>query len=190
MSDAQKFIDYYEVLQVSPNCSPKMLESAYRQLAKMYHPDHSKTANVEQFKKVVEAYRFLRDASARAEYDARHRTRSVDEDSAPANPRSPLAEDNAASDADMHERILSILYRRRREKAQDAGLGNYHIQETVGCSDEHFEFHLWYLKSKGYIEMTEQGTMAITIDGVDHVISLSRAARTEKRLLTQLDLAD
>ena len=53
------------------------------------------------------------------------------------------------------------------------------------CSHEHFEFHKWYLKEKGYIVLTEQGTLAITIQGIDHVISLSRTSKAEKLLISQ-----
>ena len=52
------------------------------------------------------------------------------------------------------------------------------------CSDESFEFHVWYLKSKGYLEITEQSELAITIDGVDHVIAMSRTIE-ERKLLTK-----
>jgi curved DNA-binding protein len=55
----------------------------------------------------------------------------------------------------------------------------------LNCSDEHFEFHTWYLKAKGFIEITEQGTLAITIQGVDHVIDISRTNMMEKLLIAQ-----
>ena len=60
MNEEQPFVDYYRILQVSPNCDSKILEAAYRHLAKIYHPDHPETADVARFKEVVEAYRMLR----------------------------------------------------------------------------------------------------------------------------------
>jgi curved DNA-binding protein len=75
------------------------------------------------------------------------------------------------------------LYKRRREDAQNAGVPPFYLQEMLNCSDEHFEFHKWYLKEKGFIAITEQGTLAITIQGVDHVISMSRTTRAEKLLI-------
>lgn len=183
MSGADTFTNYYDVLQVSPNCTLKVLESAYRHLAKAYHPDHPETADLDRFTQVVEAYRSLREPALRAEYDDKHRARIFGEEAEHRSDVDPFNACSAASDADVHERMLLLLYRRRRESARDAGIGNYHLQESVGCSDEHFEFHAWYLKSKGFIEITEQGTLAITIDGVDHVISLTRASQERTRLL-------
>ena len=61
----------------------------------------------------------------------------------------------------------------------------YYLQRMLDCSDENFEFHAWYMKSKGYIEITQEGKLAITIDGVDHVISMSRTAEAEKLLIAQ-----
>jgi curved DNA-binding protein len=78
-----------------------------------------------------------------------------------------------------------MLYRRRRENALDAGVSDYLIQEQLNCTPEVFEFHRWYLKSKGFIETTEQGTLAITVDGIDHVMSTSRTAKVEKLLIGQ-----
>jgi hypothetical protein len=37
--------------------------------------------------------------------------------------------------------------------------------------NEHLEFHLWYLREKGWIRRTESGTVAITVEGVDRANS-------------------
>ena len=66
---ADNFIDYYEILQVSPGCNAKTLEAAYRHLAKMYHPDHPSTADSEKFNEVISAYKVLRKPSGRTKYD-------------------------------------------------------------------------------------------------------------------------
>ena len=46
-------------------------------------------------------------------------------------------------------------------------------------------FAMKYLKQKGFIEVTEHGTVAITVEGIDHVISLSRTTAAEKLLIGQ-----
>jgi curved DNA-binding protein len=186
MSESAAFVDYYDILQVSPNCQAKALETAYRFLAKKYHPDRAETADVTKFNEVIEAYRVLRDPDRRSEYNFRYAAHRADEGfSFTTEEESAGDEKDALSDAEAHAKLLQFLYKRRRENAQDAGVGRFWVQEMLNCSDEHFEFHIWYLKAKGLIEVTEQGTLAITIEGVDHVITTSRTARRERLLLAQ-----
>jgi curved DNA-binding protein len=183
MASAQPFIDYYKILQVSPNCDARILESAYRHLAKMYHPDHTGAADTTKLNEVIHAYRALRNPDERAHYDRLYAS-NVGQDGPPPSSNAMEIDDQAAlSDADAHEKILMSLYERRRENAQNAGVIGFYLQEMLKCSDEHFEFHKWYLKEKGFIAITEQGTLAITIEGVDHLISRSRTTRAEKLLL-------
>ncbi len=63
--------DYYEVLGVSRDASEPDLKSAFRKLAKQYHPDRNPDdAEAEQkFKDINEAYETLRDPQKRAAYD-------------------------------------------------------------------------------------------------------------------------
>ncbi|MBR2534959.1 MAG: molecular chaperone DnaJ [Hyphomicrobium sp.] len=63
--------DYYEVLGVQRNASEQDLKSAYRRLAKEYHPDRNAgDKNAEhKFKEVNEAYEALKDQQKRAAYD-------------------------------------------------------------------------------------------------------------------------
>ena len=57
--------DYYEVLGVSKTADEKEIKSAFRKLAKKYHPDVSKEENAaEKFKEAQEAYAVLSDAKA------------------------------------------------------------------------------------------------------------------------------
>ncbi len=63
--------DYYDQLGVDRSASAAELKSAYRKLAKKYHPDVNPgdAAAEQKFKDVSEAYEVLKDDQSRAAYD-------------------------------------------------------------------------------------------------------------------------
>ena len=61
---------YYDVLGVSKDADEKEIKSAFRKLAKQYHPDINKEPGAEaKFKEIGEAYAVLGDAEKRKQYD-------------------------------------------------------------------------------------------------------------------------
>jgi curved DNA-binding protein len=65
-----EFKDYYSILGIEATASAAEIKTAYRRLARKYHPDVSKEKEAEaRFKSVNEAYEVLKDPQKRQEYD-------------------------------------------------------------------------------------------------------------------------
>src|SRR6266567_6228867 len=66
-----QFRDYYETLGVPKTATDDEIRSAFRKLARKYHPDvaKDKKAAEEKFKEINEAYEVLGDAEKRKRYD-------------------------------------------------------------------------------------------------------------------------
>jgi curved DNA-binding protein len=66
-----KYKDYYDILGVSRDADTNTIKSAYRKLARKYHPDVNKTKEAEEkFKDINEAYEVLSDKNKRQRYDS------------------------------------------------------------------------------------------------------------------------
>lgn len=67
-------MDAYGVLQVAPDCEHEVLHSAYRALARKYHPDRDPTGYAaRRMAELNQAYVLVRDPAQRARYDAARR---------------------------------------------------------------------------------------------------------------------
>jgi curved DNA-binding protein CbpA len=174
------FTDYYEILEISPNANSETIERIFRHLAMRYHPDNQDTGDQLRFNEIVEAHDTLKDPVKRAQYDIQHKNHS--------GFRTKLSEEASNTkgierDVVIQDRLLSILYVKRRQNINDPGIGEFELERLSGCPREHLEFHLWYLKAKGWIGRLENGALGITVEGVDRANSEQRR-ETAAKLLT------
>jgi curved DNA-binding protein CbpA len=178
--EASGFIDYYEILEISPNANSETIERMFRYLARRYHPDNPATADRDRFDLILQAHNTLRDPAKRVKYDIEYKQNS--------SFRSELAEEASHGDAvdrdvDIQNKLLAIFYTKRRKNLKEPGIGEAELERLLDCPIEHLEFNLWYLKEKRWIERTQNGTFAITIEGVDRASSESHI-KAAKKLLT------
>ncbi len=73
----QGWVDYYRLLQVHYLAEPEVIESAYKRLARKYHPDVNKSLDSESVMKLInEAHEVLTDTVKRRKYHSEWETRS------------------------------------------------------------------------------------------------------------------
>jgi len=189
------FVNHYEILGVSLNADSDVIEHKFRHLARRYHPDNQATGDRARFESILVAHDTLKDAVKRARYhsDFQHHLGACPPlgeaagDSAKAD-ESQAASENEASgddeaagdgfgierDVDIQNRLLTMLYLRRRTNIQNPGVGDAELEVLSGCPENQLDFHLWYLKEKGWIARGDDGLIAITVEGVDRTTSLHK----------------
>lgn len=174
------FVDYYEALELSSTADTDTIERIYRHLARKFHPDNKKSGDSERFRLIVEAHRTLSDPEKRAGYDVEHQDYW--------NRKWKIASEagNGTSwgnDRETRENLLSILYIQRRRNMRKPGMGEYEFTRLLSLPLELVEFHLWYLKAKGWVERIDTGAYAISALGVDQ-IEQGRLRPRKDRMLT------
>jgi curved DNA-binding protein CbpA len=179
--DSPMFTDYYEILEISPNANSETIDRIFRYLAMRYHPDNQETGDRLRFSELVEAHDTLKDPIKRVQYDIQHKDHS--------GFRAKLAEEASNTkgiqrDVVIQDKLLSILYVKCRQDINNPGIGDLELERLSDCPREHLEFHLWYMKAKGWIRRQENGTLAITVEGIDRANSEQHRRETTAKLLT------
>ncbi len=163
--DTSSFIDYYDLMQISPNADQETIQHVFRYLAKKWHPDNS-TGDPERFKLLVEAHKVLTNPERRAAYDLRYQRFWENKWHIAAEASETQGFDN---DKQVREGLLSLYYVQRRNNMDDPGLGEMEVARLMRIPIHLIEFHIWYLKEKGWIQRLENGQYALTAQGVDEV---------------------
>jgi len=171
-----RFVDYYELLQVSQNADGETIDRVFRLLAKRYHPDNKATGDARRFTAIAQAFQILSDPEERARYDARYESDKQVQWSLFFE--APLAGDT--DDQRVQRWILSILYKLRRRDPSNPGMGDYELERYLEAAEGQLQFHLWYLKEKGWAIRTDSGQWAITADGVDWVVKEDQLLRKDR----------
>ncbi|MBI3680055.1 MAG: J domain-containing protein [Acidobacteria bacterium] len=165
-----EFVDYYELLQVSPNAEADTIQRVFRLLAQRYHPDNKDTGNDQLFQQLLKAYQTLSDPAQRAAFDGQHRSQVklnwqiFDKEDAPQGREAEYRK---------REGILSVLYRKRQFTPNQPGMNLKEIEDLLGVPREHLEFTIWYLKERGEIRTADNGRFGITVKGVERFEELS-----------------
>jgi len=174
--DARYAQDFYEILQLTSNVG-ESFDRACKILAGQYHPDNRETGDPARFVQIFRAGKILSDP-ARASHD-----RGCED--AHTNALMPLDErsEQAGYEGDqrLFDRILSLLYAKRRKNLKRSGMGLVQLEEVLGLSSEDLEFHLWYLREKGWVERLENGLLAITANGVDRIMEKQNRSSRRNR---------
>lgn len=139
--------DYYKILGVTPQASAKEIKTAYRRLAKQYHPDvvRGNKEKEDFMREIGEAYSFLGDEEKRKKYDAQRQNAGVKAERGPGETQKDGQQSGAGAgmppDMSQFERFFGFQ--------PGKGMGTYrhkdkNIQKPQGPMkpEEMFEFFL------------------------------------------------
>jgi len=139
-------VDYYEVLQISPNADPETVHRVYRLLAQRFHPDNQDTGDEAKFRALSTAYEAISDPERRARYDVANQQRRQD------RRRLVTASAGVGNDFERERSIritvLEMLCAQRRFEPNHPGIFVLDLEGLTGTPREHLEFTLWFLIQK------------------------------------------
>ena len=184
MPSDPEFIDYYELLQISPNAELETIQRVYKMLATRYHPDNPETGDDDRFIALTHAFETLSDPPRRESYDALYQENKVHPISLFVTKDFSLGLDG---ESNRRMGILCLLYRQRRSDADNPGVSILELESMMSCAREHLIFTLWYLKEQSCIRQDDYSDYVITGTGVDYVETHLPANRLLYRLLNAAD---
>ena len=180
-------IDYYEVLQISPNAEPDTVRRVFRLLAQRYHPDNQETGNAAKFRLLHDAYAVLSDPDLRLKYDVAQR--DMQQDRWRLVSVASAAAGSAGDDKMIRLTLLDLLCAHRRVNPNNAGLFPGEIEKLTGIPSEHLEFCTWYLIQKKLIQRSDSSRLVITAEGVDYLDEHPHVVHSTPRLVAKVERA-
>jgi curved DNA-binding protein CbpA len=160
------FVNYYELLQISPNAEYETIQRVFRMLAARYHPDNHQTSDGDKFVLLNQAHTVLANPELRAKYDMELQIHQTE----------PIAVFTAREfiqgvDGEVHRRmgILCLLYNHRRSNPEKPGMSVLQLESLMSVPREHLLFTIWYLKEKDWIRQADNSDLVISAIGADHV---------------------
>ena len=174
------FLDYYEVLQISPNAEPETIHRVFRLLAMRYHPDNPETGDAARFLQLKRAYEVLKDPAERSAYDACY-VQQNEEPLAVFGSKDFL--EGKEGEANRRMGVLCLLYHRRRVDPEQPGLSLLQLENLMAFPREHLRFTLWFLQEKKHIRFNENSEYEITGEGTEYAESHSPKHESLLKLL-------
>ena len=163
----QPFVDFYDLLQLSPTADDDTSIASFATWRRSATRTFPRGGDPERFRRLVQAHGTLdrrrsREPPTTRQYqDYWNRKWRV---ASEASDGSAFAEDH-----DTREKLLSLLYVQRRRDMRSPGLGEYEMARLLRVPVELVEFHLWYLREKGWVQRIDNGQLAISANGVDSI---------------------
>jgi curved DNA-binding protein CbpA len=185
MPENDSFVDYYELLRVSPGAEVESIQRVHRALAARYHPDNTETGDLERFLRVNEAYQILSDPVKRRDFDQQYENRK--ESPLPVFLTKEFAE---GVDGEINRRIgmLCLLYTQRRANQAAPALSVLEIEQKMSIPREHLVFTIWYLKAKRFIQQDDRSSLGITAEGIDFLENNLPQHKTMYKMLEAADM--
>ena len=187
MTEETVFVDYYEMLRVSPGAELESIQRVHRALAARYHPDNLETGDLERFLLVNEAFKVLSDPEKRKEFDANYNSKKEN-----PMPVFLTKEFTEGVDGEINRRmgLLCLLYTQRRTNSLQPALSVLEIEQLMFIPREHLIFTVWYLKAKRYIQQDDRSSLMITSDGIDFMETNLPEHKTMYKMLEAADLGN
>jgi curved DNA-binding protein CbpA len=162
----EPFVDYYQLLQISPAAEPETIQRVFRGMANWYHPDNPETGDAARFDRLTRANEVLNRRESRAAYDAAYQAHT-------ARPHQVFERKEFAPgiEGEQNRRLglLCLLYNRRRANPESAGLSILDLENQTGFPREHLQFTLWCLKEAELARQAETTDYAISGRGVEYL---------------------